>query len=180
MVTRTDVCWYPMHSTYATELKVKAALDSLHVESYIPMKYEMVERGSERHRELVPAIHNLIFVHESREAITALKMYNKTCSNMQYMTNQTAVGAHDVMIVPDRQMTNFMNVATQLSDSVVFLRYDDFLNKEGRKVRIVDGNFAGVEGVIKRIKKNRVVVVMLDGIAAVAITEVNPEYLEFI
>jgi transcription antitermination factor NusG len=36
-------------------------------------------------------------------------------------------------------------------------------------VRVAEGEFAGVEGVVKRIKNNKCVVVRLEGIATVAI-----------
>lgn len=179
MTDRTTVCWYPMYSTYGSELKVKAELDRLGIESFIPMKYALVDHGLERRREQVPAIHNLIFVRESREKITGLKMYNPACTHLQYMVFNTLNNSKDFIIVPDDKMRNFMMVASQLSDQTVYLRYEDFLDKPGRKVRVIDGNFAGVEGVVKRIKKRRVVVVLLEGIAAVAITELPPEYLEF-
>lgn len=168
-----------MYCVYASELKVKSELDKLGVECFLPMKYDFVEHDGERRRQLVPAIHNLIFVHESIETITSLKMFNAVCVNLQYMMTETTDGIRQFLIVPDRQMDNFMRVASEMSDDVVYLRYDDFLNKEGRKVRIIDGNFNGVEGVIKRIKKNRIVVVMLKNIAAVAIMGIPPEHLQF-
>ena len=51
---------------------------------------------------------------------------------------------------------------------------------EGRKVRILEGPFAGVEGVIVRIKKSRRVVVELPGMLAVATTYITPDALELI
>jgi transcription antitermination factor NusG len=60
------------------------------------------------------------------------------------------------------------------------LTYSDYLDKQGKRVRIIDGNFAGVEGVIKRIKRDRIVVVLLKGIAAVAITQLPPSFIELI
>ena len=66
-------------------------------------------------------------------------------------------------------MNNFIR-ATQIDDNrMEYLTYTDFFDKEGKKVRIVDGDFAGIDGEIKRIHKNRVVVVCIRGIAAVAL-----------
>jgi transcription antitermination factor NusG len=47
-------------------------------------------------------------------------------------------------------------------------------------VRVNEGHFAGVEGVIKRIRKNKHVVVQIEGVAAVAITFVPASYLTLI
>jgi transcription antitermination factor NusG len=52
---------------------------------------------------------------------------------------------------------------------VVFLEDTDYLRSVGQRVRVAEGKFAGVEGVVKRIKSNKCVVVRLEGIAAVAI-----------
>ena len=182
MRNRTDICWFPMYVSYSREMKVKEALDSLAIDNFLPMHYEMVEHDGVRHRELVPAIHNLIFVRSSQERLTELKMTNKTCTLMQYMISKarTPQEQTEIITVPDAQMNNFMRVASSLDDKVVFLEYTDFLDKEGKKVRIVDGNFAGVEGVIKRIKKNKIVVVLLKGVAAVAVTHIAPHDLQLI
>ena len=77
-------------------------------------------------------------------------------------------------------MTNFIHVTSKTSSDLIYLKYEDFLDKASKKVKVIDGNFAGAEGVIKRIKKDRVVVVLLKGVAAVAITNIRPEYLQFI
>jgi transcription antitermination factor NusG len=171
-----------MYVSYSRELKVKEVLEDLSIDCYVPMRYELVEHEGVRHRELIPAIHNLIFVRSSQERLTELKMTNKTCTLMQYMIAKPRISQEqaDIITVPDAQMKNFMRVADSHDEKVMFLEYTDFLDKEGKKVRIVDGNFMGVEGVIKRIKKNKIVVVLLKGIAAVAVTHIHPHQLELI
>lgn len=92
---------------------------------------------------------------------------------------KSADNYREIVTVPDREMNSFIQ-ATKIDDErVSYLTYSDFLDKEGRKVRVAAGDFMGVEGEIKRIKKNRCVVVCLRGIAAVAI-QVPFDQLEFI
>ena len=171
-----------MYCTYGSELRVKAELDHLKVENFLPMVCQQVEHDGEKHRELVPAIHNLIFVHHSQQEITRLKMFNKNCTPLQYMVRHASVvnEQSEIIVVPDAQMDNFIRVASVVSDDLVYLKYTDFLDKVSRRVRVIDGNFTGAEGVIKRIKKDRVVVVLLKGVAAVAITHLPPSYLQLI
>ena len=175
-----NVQWFPMYCTYGSELKVKAELDRLKVENYLPMVRMQVEHDGEKRRELVPAIHNLIFVHESQQAITRLKMFNRQCTAMQYMIHRPSVVSDrsEIIVVPDTQMDNFIRVTSVMSDDLVYLKYTDFLDKVSQRVRVIDGNFTGAEGVIKRIKKDRVVVVLVKGVAAVAITHLPPSYLQ--
>ena len=182
----TSVCgdpkiWYPMRVTYSRELKVKAELDRLGIESFVPMTYRIVEvrnngdtgqrkgESSELRRALVPAINNLIFVRLTQERISELKRTNEVLEPLRYMMDHTAEEAHVILTVPDRQMENFMRVAKVTDDSVMFLDEETVVGKEGKRVKIMGGAFEGVEGVIRRVKRCKRVVVELDGIASVAI-----------
>ena len=37
------ISWFPMRVTYSRELKVKAELDRLEIENFLPMTYKMVD-----------------------------------------------------------------------------------------------------------------------------------------
>lgn len=176
----TIPAWYPMRVTYGREVKVKEYLDSLHIENFLPMHYELVDPGDgNKKRMLVPAVRNLIFVHGSRAEITSLKTTRRELQPLRYITKHFAESkADNLLTVPDAQMQNFMRVASVQDESVMFLDSGDYLNKVGRRVLITEGYFAGVEGVIKRIKKNKHVVVQLEGLTAVAITYVPASCLK--
>lgn len=162
-----------MRVTYNRELKVKTCLDCMEIENFIPMHYEITGTASNRERRLVPAIHNLIFVRSDRERLTTLKHTVSDLEPMRFIvTPKKSDGGSEILRVPDRQMENFMRVASVQDDRVMFLKPSDYLNKVGRRVMITGGFFAGVEGVVKRIKSNRHVVVQMEGVAAVAIAYV--------
>ena len=171
---RSERAWYPMRVTYGREVKVKEALDKLGIDNFLPMHYELVDPGDgNKRRMLVPAIHNLIFIYDSREDITLLKTTRREFQPLRYITKHFAESVADnILTVPETQMRNFMRVASVQDDSVIFLDNSDYLSKVGRRVLITEGYFAGVEGVVKRIKKNKHVVVQLEGLAAVAVTYV--------
>ena len=165
--------WYPMRVTYSREMKVKAELDRLDIENFVPMTYKLVcSDNGKLHRELVPAINNLIFVRSTQGRISELKTTNEVLEPLRYMLDHTAGKEHEIMTVPDRQMENFMRVASMTDDSVMFLDEKTIVGKEGKRVKIMGGAFEGVEGVIRRVKRCKRVVVALDGIASVAIAYV--------
>lgn len=86
--------------------------------------------------------------------------------------DRTASREHAIMTVADRDMENFMRVASMTDDSVMFLDEDTVVGKEGKRVEIMGGAFVGVKGVISRVKRCKRVVVELEGIASVAIAYV--------
>ena len=162
--------WFPMRVTYSRELKVKAELDRIDIENFLPMTYKLVDADTENpHRELVPAINNLIFIHSSQECISQLKTANVVLHPLRYMLDHTARTPHTIMTVPDGQMENFMRVASRTDDSVMFINDENVVGKEGKHVLITGGSFEGVTGVIRRVKRCKRVVVELEGIASVAI-----------
>ena len=173
------IFWFPMRVTYSRELKVKAELDRLGIENFLPMMYKMVDVDTENpHRELVPAINNLIFVHSSKELISSLKSTNTVLQPLRYIMDRTAQQAHTIMTVPDAQMQNFMCVASKTDDSVMFLNGETVVGKVGKRVLITGGIFEGVTGVIRRVKRCKRVVVELEGLASVAIAFVPAVLLQ--
>ena len=162
--------WFPMRVTYSREMKVKAELDRLGIENFVPMTYKVVDADTDNPcRKLVPAIRNLIFVRSTQESISHLKSSNEVLEPLRYMIDQTAQQPHTIMTVPDRQMQNFMRVASRTDDSVMFLDEDCIVGKEGKHVIITGGAFEGVTGVIRRVKRCKRVVVEIEGVTSVAI-----------
>ena len=164
------IFWFPIRVTYSRELKMKTELDRLGIENFLPMTYKLVDADTENpHRELVPAINNLIFIRSSKDRISTLKSTNTVLQPLRYMMDRTAQQAHTIMTVPDAQMQNFIRVASKTDDSVMFLNNETVVGKEGKRVLITGGVFDGVTGVIRRVKRCKRVVVELEGIASVAI-----------
>ena len=164
------ISWFPMRVTYSRELKVKAELDRLAIENFLPMTYKLLDADTENpHRDLVPAINNLIFIHSSKDRISSLKSTNAVLQPLRYMMDRTVQQPHAIMTVPDAQMQNFMRVASKTDDSVMFLNDETVVGKEGKHVLITGGVFDGVTGVIRRVKRCKRVAVELEGIATVAI-----------
>ena len=171
----TRVCgdpkfWFPMRVTYGRELKVKGELERLGIECFVPMKWTLVDVDTENpRRELVPAINNLIFIRSSKPTIQNLKTRNPLLQPLRYMVDHTSEEVHTVMTIPERQMQNFMLVASHSDDSVMFLDEKSLKGKEGKHVVVTDGVFKGVTGVIRRVKHCKRVVVEIEGVASVAI-----------
>ena len=176
--------WFPMRVTYQREMKVKAELDRLGIENFVPMRYKVVESQNENdgdtelRRVLVPAINNLIFVQSTQERVSELKRRNEVLEPLRYMMDHTAASEHSIMTVADRKMENFMRVASRTDDSVMFLDNEMVVGKEGKRVEIMSGAFEGVTGVIRRVKRCKRVVVEIEGVASVAIAYVPAEVLK--
>ena len=84
------------------------------------------------------------------------------------------------IIVPDKAMADFIQISLTMSDEVLFLKEVSQKLREGQKVRIVEGPFKGVEGIVVRIKKSRRVMVELPGMFAITTNYIPLQELEVI
>lgn len=169
-----------MRVTYGREVAVKAFLDSIGVEAYLPMTEKSWRDGKAIRHKRMPAISNLLFVHDCQKHITQLKHTQREAEPLRYMTKPTGAEKYaswEILIVPDRQMENFLKVATGPEEQRTFLKVEEMRGKAGEKVVITSGPFAGVEGVIKRIHGNKHVTVELEGIGGVCINFVPKAFL---
>lgn len=175
--SETPVQWFAMSATFRREIKARALLEAAGIECFIPMRYMPVtKRNGHKVKELVPAVHNLIFVRARREDIQTIKT---DIPYLQWLT-RPCDGKNVPIIVPDNEMEQFIKVTKDCNEQLVYLRPDEIDLKKGTPVRILGGPFNGVSGTFIKVRghRSRRVVVMLQGIIGVAMAEVTPDLIE--
>lgn len=173
--SKTDIYWYALRVTYSRELTFKEYLDSENIENFIPMHYEYVTKGDRRVRKLVPVVHNLVFVRSSRNCIDCIK--DETSLPIRYIMNKET---NHPIIIPERQMRNFIAVAGTNEEQLVYLEPSAVTFRKGQRVRVTGGVFEGVEGEFIRVRNDRRVMVSIQGVMAVATTFIHPSFIELI
>lgn len=170
------ICWYAMSVPYNRVLKVKSMLDEAQIECFVPMRYEVRTIQGRKIRQYVPAISNLIFVHTTD---SRLKLFKQTTTYLQYLV-RSVDGISRKIIVPDFQMEQFIRVCHNDEGRLLFLKPEEINLSKGTRVRILGGVFNGVEGVFVKVKgkRNRRVVVLIDHVSAIAVSEVSPDLIE--
>lgn len=170
--------WYAMSAPYCRELKAQAALGEMAVQCYVPMRYQVVQKGAIRKRLLLPVIHNLIFVYDRRSRIDEVK---RKIGWLQYRT--TVQGAKNVpIVVPAKQMADFRRVCESENEKVEVLLPGNVRLAKGTRVRIIGGEWDGIEGVFVRLAghRSRCVVVEIPMVAYVATATISPDQIEVI
>ena len=167
--------WFAVRVSYSRELALKAILDEENIESFIPMRYGIVMKGGKRVRKLVPAIHNLVFIHSTRKRIDALKDELEGKMPIRFIMNREYCRP---VVIPDAQMRNFILVAGSYDEAVLYIESAELNLVKGQKVRITDGVFKGVIGEFVRIRHDRRVVVNIEGVMAMATIFIPPSLVE--
>ncbi len=169
--------WFALRVTYSRELKFQKLLQEASFETFVPMRRKKFEQNGKEFTKVVPAVSNLCFVNAGKEELDEfLKGLGEDCYARYIWDKATSAPA----VIPHQAMANFMKVCAVMSDDVLYINEISPKLQSGVKVRVLEGPFKGVEGVVARIKKSRRVVVELPGMLAVATTYVQPQYLELI
>lgn len=169
--------WFAMSATFGRALKAKETIESHSIRCFVPMKYAIVsDHRQGKVRRLVPAISNLIFVYTTKTIIQNLK---SSIPWLQYLTRHDD-GRNVPIIVPEYQMQQFMAVCETHDEHLVYLAPEEVNLEAGTPVRIVGTPFDGVEGTFVKVEKShrKRVVVLVQGVAAVMITELTDGYLQ--
>ena len=122
-------------------------------------------------------IPSLLFVHLDPVALQNIRDEERD-NGFRRIFVYTDPVSHDPVVVPDHELEVFRIVTSAAQTGLEFLGENPSLYQTGDKVRVTDGPFKGAEGYIKRIKKDRRLVVTISGVAAVATSYIPPELLE--
>lgn len=174
-IASKDILWFAIRVTYHREKKVADDLKNKGIDYFLPMTYEERIRDERRIKVLIPAIHNLIFIHCTPKEMTEYKA--STFLPIRYiMDKEKSVP----LTIPNKQMENFIRVAGCYNEPIIYLDCDTAHLKRGDKVRIKGGIFKNTIGEFVRIRGDRRVLVRIPGVAAVATSFVHPSLIEYI
>lgn len=136
-------------------------------------RYKDEERQRGIHKEQVPSVSGLVFLQGT---VKDLQVFLKGYFPQYHLVNDCSTGRP--ASISDRVMQPFMNVARTHPEHLTFLR-DPFerFAKDHTLLRVLTGPFAGYEGYIVRIDRDRQLVFDFGG-HAVAIRGVHKEEFE--
>ena len=162
--------WYAAYTRHNREFAVKARLDDLEVENFLPTEELVKETPFGRKKARVPLIHGMIFIRTDKA--TSFSLINDHFLRIVYLKD---IEGHHSLIIPDKQMEDFMFLLDVSAKGVEVLNKD---LKPGDRVRVIKGPLAGLEGELMRIRGHKRVVIRLSGVASIATSYVPGSCLE--
>lgn len=169
--------WYAVRVTYGREMKFQEMLRGEGFETFVPMTVRRSDSSVNARVCMVPAVSNLLFVRSSQQCLYEyFRSLGEGCP-ARFIWDK---GTREPITVPDKAMEDFITVSqAMLEDNIYFTELSSKL-REGRKVRVLTGPFAGVEGRIVRIRRSRRILVEIPGMLSVAATFIPSDNLEFV
>ena len=204
----SDTRWFVLRA-YKNEKKAEEVLSNDQgLPYFIPKQYAVRTYHGKKTKHLVPVIPGLVFVHATHADICEFK---KRHNFLQFVMKTRRTGGQaatapsrataavnrttspaarpsatpqttqDYLIVPDKQMADFIRVAGQHEAAIDFYAPEELHLEKGTPVRILGGPFDGVEGIFLKVqgaRARRLVVQIPNTLAAVV--SVEPDLVEVI
>ena len=153
------------------------AIDSLKergVETYIALAGERQGNGTVKTR---PLISKLFFMKSEAENAREIEKESRMeGSKMPPIWIYRYSSGSDIQPISDKEFRLFRLLTAE--DSMRCEVYHKEEYKIGDRLRVKGGPFAGYEGYARRIRKNKHVVVEIEGICAIALPFIHPDMLE--
>ncbi len=154
--TQDDLHWYALKAFYNKVQPLIADCKALGMEFFAP----------------VEVLHSLLFLR-----CTEAELGRFLVNHHQGVYVYHQADSRQPAVIRDREMEVFRFVVTAGQQGLTLLGEDRPEYHMGDRVVVTDGPFKGAEGHIKRIKKDRRLVVTIAGVVAVATAYIHPDLL---
>lgn len=142
---------------------------------YLPKHFVLRRYASGMKRVLVPLLPSMVFV---RGRFSEVHRFQSIYSFIGFATLPKD-GHRTPLVVPDPDMENFRIVADKCRDDLTYYSPREMKMHKGEYIRIIGGLFDGAVAKLVKVpgKRNRKLVVELPGIAEIATTSIEPQFV---
>lgn len=175
--------WFVLRATYNRVQQAYEFIIREHECAYLPMRYaEKVIKGK-RKRILKPLIPNILFVYTTRERI---EQFVKDTPELPFLTfyynhfEQEYEGKNAPLTIPFQEMMNFIRLTRIDNAHIMLVDAKQCHYKSGDIVRVMEGDFAGVEGRVARVAGQQRVVVEIEGLCTVVTAYIPSAFLKIV
>ena len=199
--------WYALKVFYNKVFDMEALLNGMGLETYIAVDKVLLKGEAHlmarRHLASIKVlgqtdtryIQEGALIYQRKPIVTSLVFVKAQEADLPYVENALKEeGSNNIKgfiyknatrkefaQIPENQMTAFRLVTARGSEGLEFHSEDAYTRyKEGSRVRVTGGPFKGAEGYIKRVKRDRRLLVNIEGIVAVIASYIEPQYLEIV
>ena len=192
MLKENDLHWFPMRIRHSSLSRLEQMIErfdkektllgeSFLLDTYVPLNFIRVSMTK---LDFAPYLLNYIFVYSTFQNLVQLKHDNEAFEPLRFVMHPVYDDDYtrrdEVLTVSDKVMADYMRMTAEANDKIVFLRDLKFACKPSREVQIIEGQFTGVIGRVKRIRGARCVVLPIGEEQAAAVIDVPNSMLRYL
>ena len=164
--------WYAIKTT--KPLVLASELKARNLNTYLPFEEIPRADGSLRRR---PLISRVLFLQSTPEQARAIEEESrKMDSGLPGLWIYRYRTGDDIQPIGEKEFRLFQLLTAPDSLRCEIYRKEEY--KIGDRLRVIAGPFAGYEGYARRIRKNKHIVVEIEGLCAIALPFIHPDLLE--
>lgn len=173
--------WYALRVTYGREKKAYDYLIGKHVEAYYPTITTVKIVDGKRKTVEESRLPNIFFARGTEEEVKSFVYDNVNLPYLRFYYRYCGIGnkvKKAPLIVPDDQIESLRIICKAESDDIIVSTDDIPKFLTGQTVRIIEGKFKGVTGVVARYQGQQRVGIVIDGLLTVATAYIPGAFLE--
>ena len=180
--TKNAPQWYALRTTYGREKKAYDYLISKNVIAFYPTFKRIKLVDGKRITTEESRIPNIFFAYGTEEELKTFVYDNINLPYLRFYYRHTHVIGNKIvkvpLVVPYNQINSLKIICAADSDDIVASTEVVEKFKSGQKVRIIDGKFKGVVGVVARYHSQQRVGIIIDGLLTVCTAFVPSAFIE--
>lgn len=156
------------------DFKAEEILAKVCDEVYFPKEQVKISGGKTRLKAVIP---HVLFIKTTRENALSLEINGRNHLRSSVpMWIYRYPHDNEIQIIPQRSIDLLRLLTSDDTLKCKVYTVKDF--KINQRVRVTDGIFKGYEGFVKRIEKNKHVIVSIEGLCMVILPYIHPDLLE--
>ena len=172
--------WFTLRCTYGREQTAYEYLVQQGIEAYHPtLLTKKKVNGKERLVE-ESRIPNIFFAYGTFDALKDL-VYDNVRSETQYLRfyyNHHHDGSKEPLVVPERQMNSLRIICGADAEDIIVQPNAIAKFRQGQRVIVREGTFAGVEGIVARHQGQQRVGIVIEGLLCATTAYIPSAFLE--
>lgn len=173
--------WHVLRATYGREKAAYSYFVAHSVEAFYPKLTTMRIVDDERRAVEESRIPNILFVRMSERKLKMFLKENPDLSYLRFYKTPSHVANRKILkplIIPDRELESLRIICESESRNVLISLQNIDKFEQGQMVKVIDGEFKGVEGVVARYQSQRRVGIVIDNVMTVMTAYVPSAFLE--
>lgn len=175
--------WYALRTTYGRERKAYDYMVAKGVKAFCPTLKVTKQIRGERREVVESRLPNIFFAYGTEEELKKFVFDNINLPFLRFYYrhyHDSSNRKKEPLIVPDYQIENLRIICEAEANDVLLVPENEQKFKSGKKVRVIDGKFKGVEGRVARYHGQQRVAVVIEDIATIATAYLPSAFLELI
>ncbi len=176
-----ELKWYIIKATYGREKQGAEYLTSKGIKAFSPSVTKIKEEDETGKSAKEYSLPNLFFAQGTEQTLKPLVELNPEADYLRFYCryyNEGRKRKRQIITIPQAQMNSFLKICE--AKDLDMRIYNEVIHKfdKGKRVRVIDGPYQGVEGRAIRIFGQQRVGVVIDDILTAVTSYVPSAYLE--